>query len=256
MLKSTAAIKDLTIHASDGEIGSVEDLYFDDETWAIRYLIVNTGSWLSSKLVLISPIFIKRADWATSQIHITLTRKQIENSPDIDTRRPVSRQYEADYMDYYGSSYYWGSGNMWGSGMYPTALARREFPYTRTDADHLQWADSHLRSCKEVTGYNIEATDGEIGHVQDFIVDQYSWSVRYLEVKTRNWLPGKVVLISPEWIENVQWAGSKVRVGVNRETIKTTQEFIESVPITREYESQLHEHYGRPPYWLREPAHA
>lgn len=253
MLKTTSAIKDLKLHAIDGEIGSIEDLYFDDQTWAVRYLIVNTGNWLTRNLVLVSPVFLETPDFDNRRLRVALTKKQIEGSPDIDTRKPVSRQHETAYFDYYGSGYYWGGSNTWGSGMYPNGLMGSSMPPpVQTPSSHLEWTDSHLRSAKEVAGYNIEATDGEIGHVQDFIVDTQTWGVRYLEVKTRNWLPGKVVLLSPQWIEDVVWLESKVTVAATRDMIKTAEEFVESRPITREYESALHAHYGRPPYWMRE----
>jgi sporulation protein YlmC with PRC-barrel domain len=251
MLKSVSRMKDLTIHASDGEIGRVEEFYFDDETWTVRYLIVNTGGWLSGRLVLISPMFLLRADWETAQLHVALTTKQIENSPDIDTQKPVSRQHEAEYMDAFNVPYYWGGGP------YPAGLAGTAIPIpARAVEAERESADSHLRSTTALKGYHIEASDGEIGHVEDFIVDTDTWSIRYLEVKTRNWLPGKKVLISPEWIETVSWLDSEVSVGLLQETIKSAPEYIESRAITREYENQLHAYYGRPPYWLRETRYA
>jgi sporulation protein YlmC with PRC-barrel domain len=243
-------MKDLTIHASDGEIGSIEEFYFDDERWAIRYMIVNTGDWLSQEQVLISPIFLRGADWESKQLRVALTKKQIANSPKIDTHKPVSRQHESAYLDYYGASYYWGGPYVWGPGSFPEDLA---IPVAaRSVAGERESADSHLRSTAAVTGYRIEATDGEIGHVEDFVVDQETWKIRCLEVKTRNWLPGKMVLISPEWVEKISWPDSIVSVGLSRESIKSAPEYIESRPITRDYETQLHRHYGQAPYWLKE----
>jgi sporulation protein YlmC with PRC-barrel domain len=249
VLKTASHIKDLTVHASDGEIGSIEEFYFDDERWAIRYMIVNTGSWLSQEQVLISPIFLRRADWANKQLIVALTKEQIRNSPKIDTHKPVSRQHESAYMDYYGASWYWGGPYVWGPGSFPEDLA---VPVpSRPLAAERESADSHLRSTAAVTGYGIEASDGEIGHVGDFVIDQETWKIRYLEVKTRNWWPGKMVLVSPEWVEKVSWPESRVSVGLSREAIKSAPEYIESRPITRDYEERLHLHYGRAPYWLQ-----
>jgi hypothetical protein len=255
MLNNTNRLKDLKIHASDGEIGSIEDFYFDDHTWAIRYLIVNTGNWLNRKLVLISPIFLSMPDWEHQTLRISLTKKQIENSPEIDTHKPVSRQHEAEYMDYYNSSYYWSGDSMWGSGMYPMSLYPAAPLAPRAAGDQHEWADSHLRSTSVVTDYHIEASDGDIGHVTDFIVDENNWGIRYMAVKTRNWLPGKTVLISPEWIDGVSWPDSKVTVGLSREALQTAPEYVESESITRAYENTLHDHYGRRPYWLGESLH-
>jgi hypothetical protein len=115
--------------------------------------------------------------------------------------------------------------------------------------------DSHLRSTKAVTGYHIEAVDGELGHVDGFIVDDESWAIRYMEVATRNWWPGKKVLVSPAWIDRMSWEDSKVYVGLSREAIKSAPELVDFRAITRDYESRLHAHYGRPPYWLHEAEH-
>jgi len=254
MLTNANHVKGLVIQAKDGEIGTVDQLYFDDETWAIRYLTAEAGSWLDDRKVLISPFSVVHVDWQARRLEVALTRKQVEHSPNIDTHRPVSRQHEAEYLGYYGYPYYWGGPYLWGPAYFPMnlgipAIASKEALAKRIREES---ADSHLRSTKAVTGYNIAATDGEIGHVAGFIVDDETWAIRYIEVATQNWWPAKKVLVSPDWINQVSWTASKVYVGLSRETIKTGPEFVESIPITREYESRLHLHYGRSPYWLRE----
>jgi hypothetical protein len=250
-------LKDFTIQATDGELGTVEDIYFDDETWAIRYLIADTGGWLGGRQVLISPISVVQTDWEAKRLDVALTKHQVEHSPNIDTHQPVSRQHEASYVGYYGYPYYWGGPYLWGEAAYPKALATPPAVSKKAMAERIQResTDSHLRSAEAVTGYNIEASDGEIGHVDGFIVDDEAWAIRYIEVATRNWWPGKKVLVSPAWIERVSWTDSKVYVGLTRVVIRDGPEYIESKPITREYEHRLHSHYGRPPYWLREAAH-
>jgi len=254
MLKSVVQLQGGTIRATDGEIGKVDQFYFDDETWAIRYLVVNTGDWLPGRLVLVSPIALRQADWQSKRLDVALTKKQIEDSPSIDTHKPISRQHEAVYMGYYGYPYYWGGPNLWGLASYPAGLAVQREVVTEAEAREArarkESADSHLRSTEEVTGYLIEAADGQIGHVADFIVDDETWAIRYLEVDTRNWWPGKRVLVSPQWVDNVSWPDSKVYLHLSRETIKNGPEYIESMPITREYENRLYGYYGQPPYWL------
>jgi PRC-barrel domain len=255
MLRNVIHLKDFVIQATDGEIGKVDQFYFDDETWAIRYLVVNTSRWLDGRLVLISPIVLgqKQKGWESKRLDVTLTKKQIEDSPRIDTHRPVSRQHEAVYLGYYGYPYYWGGPNLWGLASYPAGLAVQRETVTEAEAAQAragkESADSHLRTTNEVTGYHIKAADGEIGHVEDFIVDDETWAIRYLEVDTRNWWPGKKVLVSPAWIDNVSWPDSEVYVGLSRETIKNGPEYTESMPITREFEKRLYDHYGRPAYW-------
>ena len=211
-------LKDFVIRATDGELGTVDQLYFDDESWAIRYLMVETGGWLGGRRV---------------------------------------RQHEAEYLGYYGYPYYWGGPYLWGPAFYPAGLASSTSTSTQAMADRVrrESTDSHLRSTEAVTGYNIEAADGEIGHVDGFVVDDEAWAIRYMEVATRNWWPGKKVLVSPAWIERVSWTESKVYVGLSRETIRTGPEYIESRPVTREFENLLYSHYGRPPYWLHDAEH-
>jgi hypothetical protein len=257
MLRNAKDLHGLTIRATDGDIGTVDEFYFDDETWVVRYLTAETGGWLGGRQVLISPFSVVRTDWEAKRLEVSLTKKQVEHCPDINTHEPVSRQHEAEYLGYYGYPYYWDGPYMWGPALYPAGLVIPATASTQVMADRIrrESADSHLRSSDEVTGYSIEATDGEIGHVEGFLVDDKAWAVRYMEVATRNWWPGKKVLVSPAWIERVSWTDSKVYVGLSREAIKTGPEYIESTPITREYENRLFLHYGRPPYWLEEAKH-
>jgi uncharacterized protein YrrD len=253
MLTNTARLKGFGIQATDGELGTVDQLYFDDKTWVIRYLVVETGGWLGGRQVLISPISIVDTDWQGRRVNVALTKDQVEHSPNIDTHQPVSRQHEAEYYGYYGYPYYWDGPYLWGAASYPAGveLAAELSREALAEKVAKELTDSHLRSTSEVTGYNIEAADGEIGHVDGFIFDDEAWAIRYIEVATRNWWPGKKVLASPEWIERVSWIDSKVHVGLTRDAIQEAPEYLESEPITREYENRLHLHYGRPPYWLQ-----
>jgi hypothetical protein len=246
MLRNTTQLNGFVVRATDGKLGKVDQLYFDDETWAIRYLTVELG-WLGGRRVLISPISVVHADWQAKQLDVALTKKQVENSPDIDMDKPVSRQHEIAYSGYYGYPYYWGGAFLGGPATYPGGIMAKSASVQPAVA-----TDSHLRSTKAVTGYHVEATDGELGHVDGFIVDDEIWAIRYIEVATRNWWPGKKVLVSPAWIEQVSWEDSKVYFGLSREAIKTGPEYVDFTPITRDYENRLYSHYGRPRYWLDE----
>jgi hypothetical protein len=251
MLRNTSELKGIVIRATDGELGTVDEFYFDDDTWAIRYLAVDTGGWLGDRQVLISPMSVVNMNWQARRVDVALTKQQVENSPDIDTHLPVSRQHEAAYLQYYGYPYYWGGPYLWGPTFYPSSLAMPETASLQAIPEQIKkdWTDSHLRSSESVTGYHIEAVDGEIGHVDGFVVDDEAWAIRYIEVATRNWWPGKKVLVSPAWIERVSWGDLKVYASLSREAIKGAPEYVESAPVTREYEAQLHLHYGRSPYW-------
>jgi hypothetical protein len=253
MLRNVKDLRGYALRATDGVIGRVDDFYFDDEGWAIRYLVVDTGSWLSGRKVLISPIAIGPPDWTTHELPVSLTKAQVEHSPDIDTRRPVSRQHEAEYFGYYGYPYYWGGAGLWGMSAYPGSLTtegriEEELKAHRTRAARTP-DDCHLRSCKAVIGHHIEASDGEIGHVQDLLVDDRTWAIRYLIVDTSNWWGGQHVLVAPQWIEDVGWSEAKVTVDLTRQAVRDAPPYDSAAQLDRQQEQGLYEHYGRPGYW-------
>jgi len=240
----------MSIAASDGEIGRVKDIYFDDHRWAARYLVVQTGGWLEDKKVLISPYAITGIDWDLRVVQVDLTRQRVKASPSLDTNKPVSRQHEMEFSGYYGYPYYWSGPFSWGESLYPLlptgAVAhvnqvvpgRAELP-----------ADGHLRSAREVTSYNIQATDDSIGHLEDFLVDDESWAIRYLVVDTKNWWPGKHVVIPPQWIKRLDWDEMRVHVDVTRDTVQHAPEYDPSLEFSRAGETSLYQHYARASYW-------
>jgi hypothetical protein len=248
MQNSIKDLKGSAIVATDGDMGTLDDFYFDDKSWTIRYLVADTGNWLLGRKVLLSPIAVGKADFSGGRIHVTLTKKQVENSPSIDTDKPVSRQHEAYYHDYYGYPYYWTGPYLWGPMSCPQIPVLDEKGIEERRLEREEAGDLHLRSAANVTGYHIEARDGEIGHVEDFIIDDETWEIRYMVVDTRNWLPGKKVLIAPRWIDRVSWEDSKVYVSLTREAIKNVPEYHPDA-LNREYEEKLHDHYDRPKYW-------
>jgi uncharacterized protein YrrD len=250
MLHKAKTLTGYKLHSLDGEIGKVEEFYFDDHHWAIRYLVTDTGNWLTGRQVLISPYALITVNRKEQYIAIDLTKKQIEDSPSLDSDKPVSRQFEEAYYEYYEWPMYWSGSYMWG--FHPHIVRDRE-KRTPTNPGGKAW-DLQLRSTHDVTGHHIQAADGEIGHVEDFIIDDQTWAIRYLVVDTRNWWPGKKVLISPRWIERVSWSESKVFVNLPRKTIKQSPEYTEESLPTRDYESALHGHYNRQGYWVDEPA--
>lgn len=261
MLRSMKDMEGSTIGATDGIIGRVKDFYFDDEAWVIRYLVVDAGEGQASRRVLISPISIGQPNWSEKIFPVSLTRKQVSNSPDIDTDKPVSRQQEMGYLGYYGYGSYWGGGGLWGAGLYPdvlqAGLQRRE---SRTDkatgaqgvaVGQQQHDDPHLRSCNAVRRYYVHASDGDMGHVEGFLVEEKSWAIRYLIVNTSNWWLGHEVLIAPQWIDRVDWAQCTVSVGLSREAVKRSPPYDPAAPPNREQEAGIHTHYGRTGYWPR-----
>jgi len=238
-----------TVRAKDGDLGRVEEFYFDDHKWIIRYMVVDTGRWLQSRQVLISTAALKKPEWKSRAFPVNLTKQQVRNSPSIDTNKPVSRQHEADLNDFYNWPAYWGMGlEPFGSIGYPVpthlpqAAKKKKMPFEKPP-------NPHLRSTCQVTGYHIQAIDGEIGQVGDFILDDETWAIRYVVVDTQNWLPGKKVLVFPSWIMRVSWDKSKVFVDLSRESVKNSPAFDPSKPVSRVYEERLFDHYGQSKYW-------
>ena len=261
MLRNLKDLQGYALRATDGDIGTVKDFYFDDERWVVRYLVVETGTWLASRQVLISPASLGVPNHDEQVVPVSITREQVRNSPDIDTDKPVSRQHEADHLGYYGYPAYWDSVGLWGAGSLP-GLMMPEAGYagpTVLDGDDSALAaeraarhaddDPHLRSCAVVTGHHIKAQDGEIGHVQGFIVDEQSWQIRYLVVDTSNWWMGHRALVAPPWIQEVSWTDKVVAVNMTRDAIRNAPEWNSSQPPDRTHEIETYKHYDRTGYW-------
>lgn len=243
MLRSANELLGYNVTTRDGESGHVRDLLFDDKSRIVRYLVVRTGSWLTGDEVLISPVSVRTADHQTRTIETVLTTEKIRSAPGIETDRPVSRQQEEALVTYYHWPTYWA----------PIALPDVPTPppagTNNGESGHREAWDSHLRSVSEVTGYSIECIGDRIGHVEDLIADTDSWVIRYLVIDTRDWLPGKKVIVSCEWLTEVRWNDRMVHVDLTKKQIETAPPFDPRTPVNREYETRLYDFYGRPTYW-------
>lgn len=254
MLRMTRELRGFKLGARDGEIGHIKDFYFDDQTWTVRYLVADTGNWLPHRKVLISPLAVTGFHQRPHpSVEVNLTRKQIEDSPSIDAHKPVSRQYEAEYFKYYGWPYYWPGPLLWGPLAFPGPYYPGAAPEVISAHPDPAGEDVHLRNVTEVCGYTIHARDQDFGHVEQFVVDDEDWAIRYLMVDTRHWLPGKRSLVSPQWITAVSWPEAKVYVDLDRAAIQDAPEYHPGEPITREFEIALFRHYGQAPYWMLHP---
>jgi sporulation protein YlmC with PRC-barrel domain len=223
MLRSIKQLLGDKLGASDGDIGHVKDFYFDDENWAVRYVVADTGGWLPVRQVLLSPHAFGSFQQARKILIINLTRKQIENSPPIDTHKPVSRQYEEEYYQYYGWPGYWQGDGLWGTGGFPILSTP---PKTSPDAEALKNnrghknADAHLRSTESVNGYHIEASDGTAGHVCDFMMDEKSWAIDQLVVKSGHRFSGNEVLIPVSKVDRISYKKSTVFVNLTKAAVE------------------------------------
>lgn len=226
MLRKAKTLRGYTVRASDGEIGKLSDLYFDDQTWTVRYFVAQAGSWSPEKRVLIAPRRIGAVDQDLETIDTTLALAEVKTCRPAECDMPLSERMEVLHQP----QHFW-----------PTIFDLN---------DQVRQTEAHLRSMEEVEGYAVAAIDGDIGHVDGFVVDDTDWVVRYLTVNTRNlWPGGKHVLMSPEWIKEVDWSQAKVHVDLPRTVIKESPEFDPDLPLSREYEADLCHFYDREGYW-------
>jgi hypothetical protein len=210
MLHKASRIRGTSIRATDGDVGQVEEFYFDDERWTIRYLIVDTGSWLMHRRVLVPPMSIERP-WTIAGLLSTLTREQIQQSPEVESHPAMSRPDEARVLAHYGYPSYWEEA--------------AEGDSAPSDRSRLKPGEEHLCGTKEITGYHLQASDGEIGHVDDILIDDGNWRIRYLVVDTSNWIGGKSVVISPTALQGIDWTQSRMQVDLTREAIRQSPSF-------------------------------
>jgi uncharacterized protein YrrD len=236
MLWEASVVGGYRLAGIDGEIGSVRDFYFDDQSWVIRFLIADTGNWLTGIHISIARAALIEVNGGERHISVDMTREQIERSPVLSSQAPVSEQLEALAFGIYGSPEV-GPDK---PGRGPGVRGMRR--------------DPHLRSTHHVRGYHVQAADGDVGVVSDFVIDDATWSIRYLVIDAQSWLEGRHVLISPRWINRVSWSKSSVLVSLSRAAIEQSPEDPGGSLRTREYETRLHEHYDRRGYWVDEPA--
>ena len=249
MLRSLKDLEHYTVRATDGDIGTVVNFLMEDDRWVVRYLVADTGGFFHGRSVLISPISFGKVDWTEHRFHVSLTRDKVKNSPEVNVDEPVSRQHERDYYGYYGYPYYWGYPGVWGMGYYPASLANIDRRSGLDSPDGAPAGDAHLRSARELRGYHIRGTDDAIGHVEDFIVDDETWQIRYLVIDTSNWWFGKKVLVAPQWTKSISWDQRVMRIDLSREVIKKSPVWNPTAGVNRKYEVDLYDYYGRPVYW-------
>ena len=238
MLIAESRIRGCSIEGANDEVGTVKDVLFDRKSWTVRYLDVDTGVWLPGRRVILSPAVILSADYAAQRLGTRLTQEQVKNSPPLDQNLPVSRRKEIEMNQYFAWGAYW---------------ANIELASGEAEPD----GDPDLHSSGTLSGYRVAASDGDIGHVDDFIIDDADlegtpWEIRYLVVDTGNWLPGRHVLIPPLWAGSVDWETRHVHVGMTRQMIEHSPEYDPSTPINRQYEQVFFDYHGRPVYWRLE----
>jgi sporulation protein YlmC with PRC-barrel domain len=277
MLRSLESIRGHSISATDGEVGSVSDFVLDGGTWKVRYLVVNTGSWLSERLVLLPPDVTIASDWNRNRVDVALTREQVKNSPGIEGHETASQKAEAESSGHHGWSHVFSvrggaapaARPVPPFGAMPSRVLESEVPSAgRTSLEDVPRTDSGtlpdekatdkrdeprdedaLYSYRELTKYEASAEDGVVGKVVDVVVDDRAWDARYLVIVTGGWLRGRTVVVAPQWVRFVNWRGKDIRLDVTRGEVEGSPVFDPESPINRVFEERLYDYYGRPRYW-------
>ena len=237
-LNSFTGFKGFRMGATDGEIGIIKEIYFDDLTWTVRYLIVKAGNFLQGKLTLISTQALLAPDWENELFPTNLTMDQIKNGPDIDTDKPVYRQQETKLYDHFPWDIYWGIGLIPLEDSVEMALSEK-INQGNTESD------PHLRSSDKITGYVLRVADGELGQVDDFIIDTDSWKITFVVVKTGTWFSDKKILLPIAWISEIDWLASSITVEATVEDVQQCAEFDPYAPVNEVYEKVLRDYSGR-----------
>jgi hypothetical protein len=211
MIRSIKKLLGHPLGAADGHIGHIKDFYFDDALWVVRYLVADTGTWITGRLVLISPLALSGFDPTEKVLRVNLTRRQIEKSPSTEAHKPISRQYEQEYYQYYNWPFYWQGGSLWGMSDFPTIPSMPITPPAATAAlAHTSPEDAHLNNVNAVVGYSAQATDKDVGSAVDFLVDDRTWTVTGIVIDSGHWLPGRKTVVTPAQVERISWNESKV----------------------------------------------
>lgn len=252
MLDKARALLEYKLSSMNEEIGRLKEFYFDDRHWAIRYLQADTGAWLAGRQVLLTPHALNAVSRERHRMVLGVTKRQIEDAPSLDPEQPISPQFEDAYYAFYGWPKYWHGPYTWGSSPQPERALRSDVDGAERQPG---WAPQ-VRRTSEVNGAYVQTPDGEMGHVEDLIIDGDTWAIRYLIISAQNWWPGKRVLVSPQWIQRVTWERWEIFLGLTGDVIRQAPEYTDHLLVTREYETRLHGHYGRRRYWLDEPGPA
>ena len=251
MFRSVKNLIGYPLQAVDGEIGRVADVLFDDRQWGVRYLVAHTGGWLTGRKVLLSPRDLEEPElgWYGKHLPVKLGKESIQNSPLLESDAPVSKEYEEEYARYYKHHLYWEGAFIWGATLTPQSPPHTPEEVARHEEKLEEIAEHHLRSVEELLGYQIQASDGEIGHVHDFVLEAPNWAIRHLVVDTRNWIPGKKVLVDVNWVAGFEWENGLAILDMSEDQVRNAPHFDPHAPINRDYESNLYDYYGKPRYW-------
>ncbi|MDQ0207815.1 PRC-barrel domain-containing protein [Alkalicoccobacillus murimartini] len=265
MFIQAKTLESFSMNATDGELGSIADLYFESNTFTLRYFVGDTRTWFFGGKVLLSPEAVTSIDAEKEHINVNETKEQIKNSPKPSEHEPVSRQYEAELRDHYGWKHYWGApiggvgAGMGTPGAYPAApgliipppVSNPQSDQGEYESEALSHQTNHnfLQSINDLRGYTIHAKNGEVGKVLDFMLNEHDWSINYIIVDVGGVFTREPVPLAAEWITDISWQDKTITVNVEKELIERAPNYELHEPFTREHEAELYSHYNRKTYW-------
>jgi sporulation protein YlmC with PRC-barrel domain len=266
MLLRAKTLKSYSMLASDGELGSLDDFYFDSDTATIRYFVGDTRTWFFGGKVLLSPLSFKEIDRSNERIAVNATKDQIKDSPKPEEHEPITRRYEQQLSSYYGWENYWAdnaarrdiTGFQAHAPMMPPIFnpegPREEHDGLKSDEAHASEQqyreDQQLISVEDIKGYKVHTADGEAGKIHDCVIDDEDWKIRYFVVNVGGFFNKELVLVSIDWLNDVSWRDHTITFDLENKRIEDAPEFVSDQPITREDEAALYEHYNRKGYWV------
>lgn len=269
MLRSLREMSGFDVVARDGKIGKVNQFYFDDASWEIRYLVVDVGFWLRHREVLLPPVVFGEPD--EGHFKVDLTKHQVKKSPETNTAKPISRQHQVQLHEYFGWPAYWGYEGYFGVEQMTNPIQQYhsegetvlvEDEDTVREAGNVEKpgtepfkgveVDPHLRSSKEVIGYHVKAQDGAVGDIADFVLDTQGWIVRYAVIDGRSHCEGKKLLVAVDWIDSIHWKNSEVHVSISEKDVCNAPEYDPDRLLDRNQEETLYDYYGKPAYWSKD----
>jgi hypothetical protein len=247
MLWNVSVIKGYAVAGSNGPLGTASDFLFDDASWKMRWLIVDTGDRCSDRQALVPASVLDRPDPALRCFSVNLTVQEAKNCQSPDQDLPVSRQGGRDLHAYYGWEPYLAGSCFEG------AIAAKFVPRPycaemrlrdrETATPPKKFGDPHLRSVEEIIGYHVHATDGEIGHVEDFLAEESGWDIRSVKVSTKSWISRTSVLVSPVSVTMIDWIERLVFLDIDRQKVKLSTPYDPRTTVDGRYAASALPYY-------------
>jgi uncharacterized protein YrrD len=243
MLRSANEMMGYKLLALDGDIGSCNDFLFEDESWTLQYMIANTGGWLDNRKVLLSPKSLGDPPLEEGRVQVDRTKEFIENAPELDSDAPVSRQYQLVWTQYHGLTPYWHKLGPLSTPLAANAMALME------DANN---RDEHLRSVKEVCGYEVEMNSVKLkgqglGTIVDFILSDTVWQIAFAVLETDSrWFRSRKVLVGRDVLNKIGWAERKLYVDIDEKQLARCPAYDPGEPIEPRLEAANYDLYGMP----------